>query len=440
MTQLTVLKDRFSRSLSPAKLRDRVANRVRSTPGRLRAYLLVLSVLGLLAGLASVVGAVQRGDAVDAVATSSGPLAVRAQGLYRSLSDADATAAAAFLSAGSEPPQLRQRYLDDIAAASSALAQTRVSSDAEQTPVTRIATALPTYTGLVETARAQNRLNLPVGAAYLREASTLMRTQLLPAADDLYQIETDRLATDRSSADGFPWLSVPLILLTLGGLWVTQLYLVRRTQRLVNVGLAIASAAAVVLLLWVGFSWIGVASNLASADRDGSAQVQAVARVRIGLLQARADEALTLVARGSGGQYEDDYTARLADLIGADGHGGQMSTAIAEASDPSVHSVLSSARDDLVAWRAAHQKLHGDDVAGQYPQAVQAAVTGQSSLFGKIDGELQQALTTTGATFNDRATAAADALTLTVAGWTVLTVTLVAALVIGLQTRIAEYR
>jgi hypothetical protein len=440
MAQLTVIRDRVSRTLSPVALRGRAANQVRTTPGRLRAYLLVLAVLGLLAGLASVVGAVQRGSAVDAVATSSGPLAVRAQGLYRSLSDADATAAAAFLSSGGESPQQRQRYLDDIAAASSALAQTRVSSDAEQAPVTRIATALPVYTGLVETARTQNRLNLPVGAAYLREASALMRTQLLPAAGDLYRIETDRLAADRSAGAGFPWLAIPLILLTLGGLWLAQVYLARHTQRLVNVGLAIASAATVVLLLWVGFSWIGVASNLASANRDGSAEVQAVAQVRIGVLQARADEALTLVARGSGGQYEDDYTARLTDLIGADGKGGQLATAIDRATDPGVHNVLSKARDDLVAWRTAHRKLHADDQAGLYPQAVRAAVTGQSTLFAKVDGELQQAISTAGAAFEDRARAASDALTLTVAGWSVLTVMLVAALVIGLQARIAEYR
>jgi hypothetical protein len=267
-----------------------------------------------------------------------------------------------------------------------------------------------------------------------------MRTQLLPAARDLYQIETDRLATDRVAGAGFPWLAIPLILLTLGGLWLTQVYLVRHTQRLVNVGLAVASAATVVLVLWVGFSWIGVASNLAAADRDGSAEVQAVAQVRIGVLQARADEALTLVARGSGGQYEADYTARLTDLIGKDGKGGQLAAAIDHATDPNVHSVLSKARDDVVAWRAGHEKLNADDQAGQYPEAVQAALTGQSTYFGQIDSDLQQAVDTAGATFDDRAQAASDALTLTVAGWTLLTVMLVAALVIGLQSRIAEYR
>ncbi len=95
--------------------------RVRSTPGRLTLLTLALVGLGLLAGISATIGLVQRGAAVDAVATRSGPLTVQAQQLYRSLSDADATAASAFLSGGVEPGALRDRYQSDITAASAAL-------------------------------------------------------------------------------------------------------------------------------------------------------------------------------------------------------------------------------------------------------------------------------------------------------------------------------
>ena len=96
--------------LDPAAVRQRLTERVNTTPGRLTAYLLVLGLLGVLTGISAVVGVGGRSDLVDAVATRSGPLAVQAQLLYRSLSDADATAAAAFLSSGTEPPALRARY------------------------------------------------------------------------------------------------------------------------------------------------------------------------------------------------------------------------------------------------------------------------------------------------------------------------------------------
>jgi hypothetical protein len=439
MAQLTVLRERLHQTLDPAELRERLAERARTTPGRLNLYLIVLIALGLLAGVAAVVGVVQRSDAVDAVATRSGPLAITAQGLYRSLSDADATAAAAFLTVA-EPPRIRQRYLDDITAASSALASTSVTSDAERGPLARIATALPVYTGLVETARTQNRLNLPVGAAYLREASALMRATLLPAASDLYQVETVRLADERSRAAGFPWLTIPVIVLTLAGLVVAQLYLVRRTRRLINVGVAVATGIGLVLLIWVTASWVGVASNLAAADRNGSAQVQAMARARIAALQARADEALTLVARGSGGAFEDDFRARMADLVGADGRGGMLSAAQDDATDPTVSAALASARDAAVRWRSGHQRVRSLDDSGQYTDAVALAVGAVSTSFAGVDDELQKAIAAAGAEFDERARIASDALAGAVVVWPLLTLGLLAGLAVGLEQRIGEYR
>src|SRR5437870_13097326 len=96
--------------------------RTRSSPGRLTELMLGLAVLGLLAGLAATVGTGQRAGLVEAVATRSGPLTVQAQALYHALSDADATAASAFLSNGVEPPVLRDRYRADLASATAALA------------------------------------------------------------------------------------------------------------------------------------------------------------------------------------------------------------------------------------------------------------------------------------------------------------------------------
>ena len=435
MAQLTALRQR----LDPAEVRDRLAARARTTPGRLNLYLIALITLGVLAGLTAVVGISQRSSAVDRVATASGPLAVQAQGLYRSLSDADATAATAFLNL-SEPADLRQRYLNDIAAASNALAATAVSAGVDSAPVARIAAGLPTYTGLIETARTQNSFQSPLAAAYLREASTLMRGTLLPAASQLYQQATDQLAADRSDAAGFPWLAIPLLLLTLAGLVVAQLYLIRHTQRLVNLGLVVASAAGVLLLLWVGGAWIGVAANLSASDRDGSAQVQAVAQVRINALQARTDEALTLIARGSGGAFETDFQARMTQLVGADGKGGTLAAAIDDATDPTVHDALTAAQAQLLTWRGQHKQIRAADDGGDYPGAVHTAVTTSSTTFGQLDAQLQKAIVAAETTFDDRSNSAGNALVGSAAGAIVLTLVLVAGLVVGLQQRIAEYR
>src|SRR5690606_13464074 len=127
--------------------------------GRLSLIMAGLVLLGLVAGGAGVLSVRERAALVKRVTATSGPLAVAAQDLYRALSDADATAAAAFLSGGLEPAAQRSRYEADVATAATAL--TRIAGGVTEgravAATGRIAAGLPIYTGLVETARALNR-------------------------------------------------------------------------------------------------------------------------------------------------------------------------------------------------------------------------------------------------------------------------------------------
>ena len=410
----------------------------------------VVAAVAVLAGLAAVIGAAQRASQVEQVGTQSGPLTVQVQQLYRSLSDADATAAAAFLSSGAEPPALRQRYQADLASAGAALATVTATQQSGSTDIAQISQSLPVYTGLVETARTYNRLNLPVAGAYLREASGLMRERLLPAAQRLYQAESQRLAADRDGASSVPWLAILLLLLTLAGLVVAQVYLVRRTRRLINVGLAAATAAALVALIWLTASWIGVSTNLSAGRRDGSAQVAIVAEARIAALQARADEALTLVARGSGADSEKTFTATMEKLAGKDGTGGVLAQARSQATDPAVRDALAAASTAVADWRTVHKKLRGLDDGGQYPEAVKLAIGDPSiaggdpasaaTAFNRVDDALKTAIARANATFDDRASSADSATTAAAIGLAVLIVVALAGLIVGLQQRIAEYR
>ncbi len=74
--------------------------------------------------------------------------------------------------------------------------------------LTTLDTEIPEYTMLTGEAKADSRAGLPVGASYLQEASYLMRSRLLPAADDLYRQENARLANSYAKATGFPVIAV----------------------------------------------------------------------------------------------------------------------------------------------------------------------------------------------------------------------------------------
>lgn len=411
----------------------RSGGRLGGTPARLSAMMLALVAVGLAAGIVSVVDVVHRSATLNRVTTGSGPLTVRAQELYRALSDADATAASAFLAGGQEPAALRARYENDIAAATAALSAA-TAADSNAPTVARIAAQLPVYTGLVETARTYNRQNLPVGAAYLREASALMRDQLLVAAKGLYDAETARVEADRQAASGFPWLAVPLLLLGIAGLVAAQVYLTRRTNRLFNLGLLGATVLAVALFGWLVLSWNGVRADLSAAQRDGSGQVQLLAQARLDALQARADESLTLVARGNGGDFETDYKT-------ADGRlTGLLARARDAATDPAVRAAVGSASSDAGTWRKAHTDVRTADDGGRYGDAVSVANGAGQDASNRVDADLAKGIGLTNDAFDRQARAAAGALGGAAVGLSLLTVLLLAGLIFGFEQRIAEYR
>src|SRR5262249_32595273 len=138
-----------------------------TTPRQIRLAMVAVVLAALLAGLAlGAVTAVRR-DATNSVATRDEPLMLAADQLYASLSDADPPAATTSLRGGPEPPGLRARYLGDIRRATAQLGalNRRVQGTTDLSAVGEIGAGLPVYTGLIETARANNRQGFPVGAA-----------------------------------------------------------------------------------------------------------------------------------------------------------------------------------------------------------------------------------------------------------------------------------
>ncbi len=421
----------------------------RTTPGVLTILAVGLVLVSALVGVLTAVGVQTRVTALDDLTTSSGPLSVAAQDIYRSLSDADATATSAFLAGGEEPADQRARYENDIAQAESALAiavAAREPADVSRqgSPLATLSAKLSVYTGLVETARANNHQGLPVGAAYQREASNLMRTELLPAAEQLYRAETLQVSADQDSAGGFPWLEVVVGLLGLAVLVVAQVFVRRRTNRVFNVGLLVATGAALVSLLWVLIATLGVQTNVSQSRESGSEHVDQLARARIAALAARADETLTLVARGSGAAFEEDYGKVAEQLGGADGDGGVLEVARQDAISDEVREHVAGAQEAWQQWRAVHEDIRTADNDGDYTRAVDLAIgtgeDGAAARFDAVDSGVQEALAVTQQRFTDEVSQASNAVTGTVLGVVVLALIMAAGAVGGIWQRLKEYR
>lgn len=431
----------------PGEAFRRIAEFARRTPGRLSVIAVGLVVLSAVVAVVGAMVVQDRKNTIDGLIEHREPLAAAAQQVYGSLSDADATAASAFLYTGSEPLELRQRYELDIAKAGAALA--KAASDSAGVPeaaeqVATLSRQLPVYAGLVEKARVNNRQGFPVGAGYLREASELLRSDLLPAAAELYRIDTERLAAEQDDASDFPWLLTVLVLGLLAALIATQIYLRRRTNRLFNVGLVVASGAVALTVLW-GAVAITAQSLLVSSGAEGTEESDILVRARIAALQARADETLTLVARGGGDKYEQEFGKLAGQLAGPDGSTGLLAKARELAEDGGAAGAVDTATDSANAWLAAHQRVRDMAGSGQYNEAVALAIDqgsegGATAAFATLDSSLAEATDVARQSFLDDTSAGSNALTLLAPGIAVLAVVAGAGATIGIRERLREYR
>ncbi|MPZ81078.1 MAG: hypothetical protein GEV28_12070 [Actinophytocola sp.] len=430
----------------PATAVRRARRSAASTPGRLFVVGVGLVVLALLTGVTGAIALQQKQATIDNLIDHREPLAAASQQIYRSLSDADATAASAFLSGGNPPAALRERYELDIAQAGANLA--KASADVAGVPeaeeqVDQLAQQLPVYTGLVETARAYNRQGFPAGAAYLREASGLMRAKLLPAAQELYSIDSRRLADEQAQAREFPWITAGLVLVLLVAFVATQMYLTRRTNRLLNVGLVVATIAVVVGLAWGTVALLLESAKVANGQDSGTQQVELAVQARINALKMRANETLTLVARGDGAEYEDDWQS-LASEVSGDGDENLLVRAQGLAANQETSDAIEAARANVTAWLDAHDRVRQLDDDGQYQEAVALAIgdaeDGAAGAFNELDANLLRAINDGRGVFVDETSSASEAMTGLAPGTAALALLAAAGVTMGIRERLQEYR
>jgi hypothetical protein len=416
----------------------------------------LLILLSLAWGVLAALTADQHASAAADVVAVSEPLSLDAEQIYTSLSDADATAANAFLAGGLEPAKARQRYQADITEAAIRIeaASALVGSSAARTQLpghlakqaSAASTAvgddlailsgqLPAYTDEVGTARADNRLGLPLGAAYLREASGLLRQTLLPAASDIYTRESAQLTSASAQATGLPLIVVAAIAgLGLGYvLFRSSRWLSRHTHRVVNYGLLLAALAGLVSLVWLVAAFVVGRGDLLHAQQQGSAPAQAFARAEVAALRAHTDESLTLIDNGGDDSYQKDYLAQQK-LLGPGP--GTLLAAVQAAGGPG-SDVAAQAR----AWYQAHAALRVKDDSGSHGAAVQSALSGDAATsFARLSTTLSQGINDHQAVFAASARSGRDAFTGLAVGMIVASLVMVGGCVWGLSRRLAEYR
>jgi len=417
-----------------------------TTPGRIRVTMVVLVLGVLLSGGIGAYAADARAEAARDIEERIEPLNADVTTLYQSLAAADATVTSGFLSGTLEPSDVRARYDGQIADATARLAQAGAQADADRVTADRIAdiaAQLPVYTGLIERARANNRQGYPLGLAYLRSASELMQSSILPEALELQRTQADKLDDAYPRAEAVPVVALAACAVSLAGLVWAQLFLFRRTHRVFNIGLVAATGTVLVGLLWWTVTGVQSAGYLQESSGHSQPVSDALGPAQIAALQARATESLTLVAR-DGGATENDFDAQMLLLARDEGAGGALGAARRLATDQEGRALVETAIGEAVGYREAHEEVRQLDADGEYGRAVAAALRPDPAsgltTFDRLESALTDAVEYEREEFQSDIDRAQGWLTGLAVGIGALALAAAVGVVLGVRSRLEEYR
>ena len=350
-------------SALPVPTSSAASPKPRDTPRELRRLTTAVIALGLVFGLLGLslftllTWSMQRASAATAQT-------IRIQQIQTNLQRADANATNAFLVGGLEPASQRAAYEESITAASQLIAQAADAEPADQAALSALNVELVDYTENIELARANNRQGFPIGAQYLRLASNGLRADALTILQNLVDANALRASSQMKVTIAIPIALIELALL--GGLVWAQLWLARRFKRRFNVplviGTAIGLASAIVttvLIFWAG-------ASLATVREGNFADVRAASNARVAANDAKSNESLTLIARGSGGAFQEAW----------------------QTSADTVAGEITRFRDLNTMWQPyvdVHTEIRALDDGGQWDKAVKLATSESNTTFDAFD-------------------------------------------------------
>jgi len=409
-----------------------------TTPGKLRLGMFTIFILAICFAIAGYVGVSGARSSVNTIARDAVPSIVTAQTVRVKLLQMDSLASQEFLAGGADSgAQARVKYeavRQELGEQLTLAAKNISFGKDEQTPVETLMNKVQAYNGLVEAARANNRQGFPVGAAYLRMASTMLHDQMLPQTQAIDQLNVKQLESEYASFKSTSVIHIGVIaaagLALLAVLAYMQLFISKKMRRSFNLPLLAASAVVVAL---TAYSIVGMTlqrSNLGAAKEASFVSAYNWLEARGAAYDAKTDQSLFLIALGAGAKYEESAKVKVEKLAAAAAQNAQGDSA--------------SALSALRTYVQQDERIRGYDKAGKRAEAVNLALGNGTQEAQKSFDDLNQVLTanlkTATSSFEASIASAESNINLLDLAFIVLSLAVVALAYFGLTPRINEYR
>jgi hypothetical protein len=253
-----------------------------------------------------------------------------------------------------------------------------------------------------------------------------MQQDILPSAERLYHTQSGAvIASGRPAGPSRVVIAAAVLVLVL--LLLAQASLARRSHRRLNPGLVVASVLMAVLAVWLTVAGLASTRAATGALTEGGEPLDAAVNARILAQQARADEILGVLKRGSDTLSDikfDERTAQLGWLL--DKHR------------------VDGAADALRGWVRSNGEIRRRLAGGDYPGAVAIARDDEPQdstvQFTRLDTALRDDITRLRDRQRDGIAHAYTALNLLPAGAAAIGVLSALAVAAGIAPRLSEYQ
>jgi hypothetical protein len=409
-----------------------------TTPGKLRLGMFAIFILAICFAIAGYVGVSGARSSVNTIARDAVPSIVTAQSVRVKLLQMDSLAAQEFLAGGADSgAQARVKYeavRQELGEQLTLAAKNISFGRDEQTPIETLMDKVQAYNGLVEAARANNRQGFPVGAAYLRMASTLLHNEMLPQTQAIDQLNVKQLESEYASFKSASVLHIGAIaasgLALLVVLGYMQLFISKKMRRSFNLPLL---AASVVVVALTAYSIVGMTlqrSNLGEAKEASFVSAYNWLEARGAAYDAKTDQSLFLIALGAGAKYEESAKVKVEKL--------------AAAAKTNVQGDSGSALSALRAYVQQDERIRSYDKSGKRSEAVNLALGNGTKEAQKAFDDLNQVLTanlkTATSSFEASIASAESNINLLDLAFVLLSLAVMGLAYFGLTPRINEYR
>ena len=274
--------------------------RLRTTPAILRTWSVVLSALLVLAAVTASLATLAFETSVERVAQNTGPVLISTQGLVASIAEADAANTAVFLSGDDQDRQQRSLFLGAMSRApqqiediSAGLADDTISHNA----LKQVGSQLVEYSQVTERARINNLAGESSATSDLEESLELVSgPNGMLANTQIINTRTQAGFTNETNSGSVLWIvSIISLILAFIGLLVAQFTLRKRTKRLINLPLVLATVCVLVLGVWLMAALVGRLSDLQLAQTDAYDTIALTAELQTEAFEFKTQEARAII-------------------------------------------------------------------------------------------------------------------------------------------------